>query len=367
MSKCQGVKRATSAQLKLSNFIQTYDFQAGFISDLKNVIDFEVIKGSNLHLGVDPLGGAGVYYWAAIAEKYGINLTVVRSEVDKTFRFMTLDWDGKIRMDPSSKYAMQSLIDLKDDFDIAFAADTDHDRHGIVTRSSGLMPSNDYLAVMAYYLLTNRTSWPDSCAVAKTVVSTSLINKVAKGLNKKVFEFPVGFKWFAQGLKTAEFNFAGEESAGASFSRLDGTVWTTDKDGITAGLLAGEIMARTGKDPAQIYQTLLTNYGAVFSGRLDAPISFKQKKILKQLDETKISINHLAGDKITAVMTKAPANGEPIGGIKIVSEGGWFAARPSGTENIYKIYTESFKSLDHLVEIQQEAQKIVQEIIEPKK
>jgi phosphoglucomutase len=310
-------------------------------------------------MGVDPLGGAGVRYWARIAEHYRLDLTVVNEEVDPTFRFMTLDWDGKIRMDPSSSYAMQRLIGLKDRFDIAFACDTDHDRHGVVTASSGLMPPNHYLAVAIDYLFRHRTRWRGDAAVGKTAVSSAMIDRVALRLGRTLYEVPVGFKWFVNGLMDGTLGFGGEESAGASFSRLDGSVWTTDKDGLVPALLSAEITARTGRDPGDAYRTLTEELGAVFANRVDAPATPEQKKKLGKLDRQQVRITELAGEPVDQILTHAPGNEAPLGGVKVTSPGGWFAARPSGTEDIYKIYAESFHDAGHLDRLIAAAQRIV--------
>jgi phosphoglucomutase len=340
-----------------------HDFVAAYTADLGNVIDMAVIKGANINLGVDPLGGAGVHYWHPIAERYGLNLTVVNELVDPTFRFMSVDWDGKIRMDPSSPYVMQPLIALKDRFQIAGACDTDHDRHGIVTRSVGLLPSNQYLAVMIYYLYQHRPNWSRDAAVGKTVVSSSMIDRVTAKLGRKLNEVPVGFKWFVDGLLDGTLCFGGEESAGASFSRLDGSVWTTDKDGFIPVLASAEITARTGKDPGEIYAELTAEFGAPIYDRVEAPANPEQKARLGKLSAEQIRSTELAGEKIESVLSNAPGNGAAIGGVKVVAASGWFAARPSGTENIYKIYAESFRDEAHLRRIQQEAQAIVDQAI----
>ena len=336
-----------------------YDFLNTYIADLANVVDMDVIRNAKISLGVDPLGGAGVHYWGPIAEHYGLNLTVVNQAVDPTFRFMTVDWDGQIRMDPSSPYAMQRLIGLKDQYDIAFACDTDHDRHGIVTRSAGLLPPNAYLAVAIYYLFQHRPKWPGTAAVGKTLVSSQLIDRVTAKLGRKLYEVPVGFKWFVDGLLDGSLGFGGEESAGASFVRMDGSVWTTDKDGIILALLAAEITARMGRDPGEIYHDLTQEFGEPVYERMDAPATPEQKAILAKLSPEQVQTKELAGERIRAILTTAPGNGAPIGGLKVVAKSGWFAARPSGTEDIYKIYAESFKGMDHLHQIQEEAQSIV--------
>ena len=336
-----------------------HDYMGAYVGDLGNVIDMDAIRGAKIHLGVDPLGGAGVHYWGLIAERFSLDLTVVNDAVDPTFRFMSVDWDGKIRMDPSSPYAMQRLIGLKDSFDAAFASDTDHDRHGIVTRSAGLLPPNHYLAASVFYLFRNRPGWPASASVGKTLVSSRMIDHAAHKLGRGLYETPVGFKWFVDGLLTGELGFAGEESAGASFLRRDGTVWATDKDGIIPALLAAEIRARLGKDPGELYSELASEFGEPVYDRVDAPATPEQKDILKKLSPGQVSSTMLAGEKIEGILTRAPGNNEPIGGIKVEAKSGWFAARPSGTENIYKIYAESFLGQDHLRRIFEEAQGIV--------
>jgi phosphoglucomutase len=319
----------------------------------------EAIRGSTLKLGVDPLGGAGVHYWEPIAARYGLNLSVVNTEVDPTFRFMTADWDGQIRMDPSSTYAMQRLIGMKDRFDLAFACDPDHDRHGIVTPSAGLLPPNHFLAVAIFYLFQHRPKWSKEAMVGKTVVSSRMIDHVVAKLGRKLYEVPVGFKWFANGLFDGSLGFGGEESAGASFLRTDGTVWTTDKDGIVLALLAAEITARMDRDPAEIYQHLTHEFGAPVYDRVEAPATPEQKKRLAKLSPEEVKSKDLAGEEIQAVLTRAPGDNEPIGGLKVSAASGWFAARPSGTEDIYKIYAESFKGEDHLQRILKAAQTIV--------
>jgi len=353
------VKRIGFAAARRAATTHAHDYLQTYVGDLGAVLDLDVIRGSRIRMGVDPLGGAGVRYWARIAEVYRLDLTVVNEEVDPTFRFMTLDWDGKIRMDPSSSYAMQRLIGLKDRFDIAFACDTDHDRHGIVTASSGLMPPNHYLAVAIDYLFRHRTRWRATAAVGKTVVSSAMIDRVSNRLGRTLYEVPVGFKWFVSGLVDGSLGFGGEESAGASFSRLDGTVWTTDKDGLVPALLAAEITARTGRDPGDAYRTMTQELGAVYANRVDAPATPEQKKKLGKLDRQRVRITELAGDPIDQILTHAPGNNAPIGGVKVTSRGGWFAARPSGTEDIYKIYAESFRDPGHLDRLITEAQLIV--------
>lgn len=340
-----------------------HNYLKSYISDLAQVIDMEAIRTSKIHIGVDPLGGAGVHYWKAIAEMYEIHLTVVNETIDPTFRFMTVDWDGKIRMDPSSHFAMQGLIGLKDRFDIAFACDTDYDRHGIVTKSSGLLPPNHYLSAAIFYLFQHRPQWKKEAAVGKTLVSSQMIDRVAKKLGRTLYEVPVGFKWFVDGLFDGSLGFVGEESAGASFVRLDGTVWTTDKDGMILALLAAEMTAKLGKDPGQIYQGLADEFGEPAYGRVEAPATPEQKKILKSLAPENVRSKQLAGENILSILTRAPGNDAPIGGLKVVAKNGWFAARPSGTEDIYKIYAESFLGVEHLDLIFKEAQIIVDEAL----
>jgi phosphoglucomutase len=358
-SGLSGVRRVIFDQAMRASTTHRHDYRTAYIADLGNVLDFETIRAAGLHLGVDPLGGAGVHYWAAIADCYGLNLTVVNKSIDPTFRFMTLDWDGKIRMDPSSSYAMQGLIGLKDKFDVAFACDTDHDRHGIVTKSAGLMQPNHYLAVSVSYLYSQRRNWSVDAAVGKTVVSSSMIDRVAADLGRKLYEVPVGFKFFVDGLLNGSLGFVGEESAGASFLRRDGRVWTTDKDGLIAGLLAAEITARMERDPSEIYRQLTERFGDPVYSRVDAPATREQKAILSKLSADSIQSAELAGEPVTKVLTTAPGDGNPIGGVKVVAKDGWFAARPSGTEDLYKIYAESFKGDEHLKRIQEEAQVIV--------
>jgi len=336
-----------------------HDYRTAYVEDLRTIIDMEAIRNSGIALGVDPLGGAGVHYWEPIAERYGLNLKVVNDVVDPTFRFMTLDWDGRIRMDPSSVYAMQSFLTLKDNFDIAFACDTDHDRHGIVTKSSGLLPPNHYLAVCIHYLFANRPQWGKDAAVGKTVVSSSMIDRVAAKLGRKLYEVPVGFKYFVDGLLHGTLGFAGEESAGSSFLRRDGTVWTTDKDGIIAALLAAEITAKAGKDPGTLYRELTKELGDPLYDRTEAPATSSQKAALEKMTQGSIHVSDLAGEKILTILTDAPGDGNSIGGVKVIAKNGWFAARPSGTEEIYKIYAESFSGKEHLEQIEAEAQVIV--------
>ena len=355
----QGVKRVPFAQARKAATTHDHDYLNTYVADLGNVIDFDVIRGAGVHMGVDPLGGAGVHYWAPIAERYKLDLTVVSDVVDAQFAFMSVDWDGKIRMDPSSKYAMQRLIGLKDKYDVAFACDTDHDRHGVVTRSSGLLEPNHYLSVLTDYLFRHRPHWNSSAAVGKTVVSTALIDRVAQRLQRKLYEVPVGFKWFSAGLFDGSLGFGCEESAGASLLRRDGTVWTTDKDGLVPALLSAEITAREGKDPGELYAQLTGELGKPFSDRVEAAATPEQKARLARLSPDQVKGEQLAGEKIEQVLDKAPGNDAPIGGIKVMAASGWFAARPSGTEAIYKIYAESFKSQSHLQNLLKEAQSIV--------
>jgi phosphoglucomutase len=353
------VKRMPYEKALRSSTTHRHDYLNNYVADLGNVIDMTAIRDSKVRLGVDPLGGAGVHYWAPIAERYGLNLTVVSDVVDPTFSFMTVDWDGRIRMDPSSPYAMQRLIGLKDRFDIAFACDTDHDRHGVVARSTGLLPPNHYLAVSAFYLFQNRPKWGKEIAVGKTVVSSQMIDRVTAKLGRKLYEVPVGFKWFVDGLIDGSLGFVGEESAGATFLRTDGSVWTTDKDGIIPALLAAEITARVGKDPGEVYRGLTDEFGESFSDRVDARATPAEKKLLAKLSPQQVKSKQLAGETIQAILTKAPGNDAAIGGLKVIAEKGWFAARPSGTEDIYKIYAESFRDAKHLQQLIDEAQKIV--------
>jgi len=336
-----------------------YDYVSVYVNDLGNVVDMDAIRAAHLAIGVDPLGGAGVAYWGRIAERYGFALSVLNTCVDPTFRFMTLDWDGKIRMDCSSPYAMAGLIALKDRFDVALACDTDHDRHGIVTRSAGLLNPNHYLAVAISYLFRHLDGWRPDAGVGKTLVSSSLIDRVAASLGRRLFEVPVGFKWFVEGLLEGSLGFACEESAGASFLRRAGVVWTTDKDGIILGLLAAEMTARAGHDPGELYRELTRQFGDPAYERIDAPATAEQKTVLESLAPEQVNATELAGEKIAAMLTTAPGDGSPIGGLKVVTANGWFAARPSGTEEVYKLYAESFLGEDHLRRIQQEAQKII--------
>ncbi len=355
----KGVERIAYAKARRAATTHTHDFIGSYVGDLRHVIDMDLIHGSGIRLGVDPLGGAGVHYWARMADMYKLNLTVVNGEVDPTFRFMTLDWDGKIRMDPSSAYAMHSLIALKDSYDVAFACDTDHDRHGIVTASSGLMPPNHYLSVAVDYLFRQRTGWRADAAVGKTVVSSAMIDRVTARLGRRLYEVPVGFKWYVEGLLDGSLGFGGEESAGASFNRFDGRAWSTDKDGIAAALLSAEITAQTGRDPGKAYRELTHDLGEHFANRVDAPATPAQKKKLAKLDRGQIRSTTLAGETIEQVLTHAPGNDAAIGGVKVVSKSGWFAARPSGTEDIYKIYAESFRDEAHLRELLCDAQTVV--------
>jgi phosphoglucomutase len=354
-----GIKRMPLGQALQARTTHVHDYIAPYVDDLGSVIDMQAIADAGLRLGVDPMGGAGIHYWGPIADRYGLNVDVVNPVVDPTFAFMTVDKDGKIRMDCSSPYAMASLIGLKDDFDIAFGNDPDYDRHGIVAPSSGLLNPNHYLAVAINYLFQYRPNWPVDAAVGKTLVSSSMIDRVAARLERRLAEVPVGFKWFVDGLLTGAYGFGGEESAGASFLRRDGAVWTTDKDGIILDLLAAEITARTEQDPGMHYRGLTDEFGAPVYERMDAPASRAQKAALAQLSPDMITADELAGEPIEAKLTNAPGNGAPFGGLKVVTENGWFAARPSGTEDIYKIYAESFRGEEHLAQIQVEAQAIV--------
>ena len=358
-AKLAGVKRISYEQALNASTTHRHDYLNTYVADLKNVIDMDILRGANLRLGVDPLGGAGVHYWSAIGEHYGLNLEVVNTTVDPTFRFMCVDWDGRIRMDPSSSYAMQGLIGLKERFDVAFACDPDHDRHGIVTPSGGLLAPNNYLAVSIDYLFQNRPLWRADAAVGKTVVSSGLIDRVAARLGRRLYEVPVGFKWFADGLFEGSLGFGGEESAGASFLRLDGSVWSTDKDGLIPSLLAAEMTARTGRDPSQLYQKMTEDLGLPFSTRVDAKATPQQKALLGKLSPEQVKSTSLAGEAITQILSHAPGNNQAIGGLKVMTENGWFAARPSGTEDIYKIYAESFIGDEHLSRLVEEAQVLV--------
>jgi len=355
----QGVKRIPYSRALHASTTHKYDFRKPYIADLGNIIDMDRIRASKLHFAVDPLGGAGVHYWAPIAEQYKLDLTVVSAVVDNTFRFMTVDWDGQIRMDPSSPYAMASLVKMKDKFDISFACDTDHDRHGIVTRSQGLMQPNHYLSACIFYLFQHRAKWPAGARVGKTLVSSQMIDRIAAKINRGLYEVPVGFKWFVDGLLAGTLGFVGEESAGASFLRSNGKVWTTDKDGMIAGLLSAEMTAVMGKDPGQVYQELTAELGNPVYDRVEAKATPEEKKKLSKLSPSMVKQTEMAGEKITGILTTAPGNDAPIGGLKVTTENGWFAARPSGTEDIYKIYAESFKGADHLKTIQEQAQSIV--------
>jgi phosphoglucomutase len=354
-----GVKRVAYSKALAAGTTHKHDYVTAYVEDLKSVIDFDVLAGTTLKLAVDPLGGAGVYYWPRIVERYGLGLEVLNPYVDATFRFMTCDWDGRIRMDCSSPFAMASMIANKDKYDVAFAADTDHDRHGIVTKSSGLLNPNHYLAVSIQYLFTNRPGWSAAVGIGKTLVSSSMIDRVAKGLGRPMLEVPVGFKWFVDGLIDGTLGFVGEESAGATFLRRNGQVWTTDKDGLIPGLLAAEMTARTGKDPGVLYGELTAKYGEPVYQRIDAVATKDQKAKLSKLSAAQVTAKELAGEPITSILTEAPGNHAAIGGLKVTTENGWFAARPSGTEDVYKIYAESFLGADHLKKIQAEAQALV--------
>jgi phosphoglucomutase len=358
-SDLKNVARAAYEKARHAATTHTYDYVASYIGDLGSVVNMEVIRSAKLKIGVDPLGGAGVAYWRPIVERYGVEVEVVNDKVDPTFRFMSLDWDGKIRMDCSSPYAMAGLIALKDRFDIAFGNDTDNDRHGIVTRSAGLMNPNHYLAAAIFFLFTHRSGWQPNAAIGKTVVSSSIIDRVAAKVGRALVEVPVGFKWFVSGLLDGSLGFGGEESAGASFLRQDGTAWSTDKDGIVMGLLACELMARTGHSPSTLYRELTREDGAPVYERIDTPASPEEKDRLSNLSPSDVGASELAGDAIAAILTNAPGNGAPLGGLKVVTSQGWFAARPSGTEAVYKLYAESFRGIDHLRRIQEEAAAIV--------
>ncbi len=362
-SGLDGVKRVLLTKALSATTTHKYDFLGAYVSDLNSVVDMNAVRDAKLKLGVDPLGGAGIDYWPRIAEQYGLDLTIVNKSVDPTFRFMSVDWDGKIRMDPSSPYAMQRLIALKDKFDIAFASDTDHDRHGIVTKTTGLLPPNHYLSVCVDYLFANRPNWSKDVAVGKTVVSSSMIDRVTARLRRRLYEVPVGFKYFVEGLLAGWLGFGGEESAGCSFLRRDGSVWTTDKDGIIPCLLSAEITARVGKDPGEIYQNLTRELGDPVYERIDAPATPDQKAALGKLSPSDIHATEVAGQPILKILTTAPGDRNAIGGIKVIAKDGWFAARPSGTEEIYKIYAESFLGQDDLRKIEQEAQAIVTETL----
>jgi phosphoglucomutase len=358
-AKLTAVKRIPYSTALTAPTTHRHDYITAYVNDLSNVIDFDVLKGTTLKLAVDPLGGAGVHYWPRIAEKYRLPLQILNPNIDATFRFMTTDWDGRIRMDCSSPYAMASMIANKERYDVAFAADTDHDRHGIVTSTTGLLNPNHYLAVCIQYLFTHRPDWSDKVGIGKTLVSSSIIDRVAKGLNRPMLEVPVGFKWFVDGLLDGSLGFVGEESAGATFLRRNGQVWTTDKDGLIPGLLSAEMTARTGRDPGQLYADLTAKYGSPVYERIDAAATKDQKAKLAKLAPSQVIAKDLAGEPITAILTEAPGNHAAIGGLKVTTENGWFAARPSGTEDVYKIYAESFKGKDHLKQIQTEAQSLV--------
>lgn len=357
-----GVRRVSLEKALKKNSTAAFDYVQPYVNELDSIIDMDAIRETGLKIGADPMGGSGLGYWKPIAEKYGLNLEVVNNEVDHTFRFMTVDKDGKIRMDCSSPHAMASLIGLKNQYDIAFGNDTDFDRHGIVTKS-GLMNPNHYLAVAIQYLFQNRPGWSTDAAIGKTLVSSSMIDRVANSIGRTLAEVPVGFKWFVDGLLNGSYGFGGEESAGASFLRKDGTVWSTDKDGIILNLLAAEITAKTGKDPSEHYKELESKFGSPVYERLDAPASLEEKEILKNLSPDQVKADQLAGEPIRKKITRAPGNDAPIGGLKVETENGWFAARPSGTEDIYKIYTESFKGEEHLKQIQEEAISIVNSVL----
>jgi len=358
-AKLQGVKRISYSRALAAETTIRHDYITAYVNDLANVIDFDALSGTALKLAVDPLGGAGVAYWPRIAEQYKLPLEVLNPYVDPTFRFMTLDWDSRIRMDCSSPFAMASMIANKDKFDVAWACDTDHDRHGIVTASTGLLNPNHYLAVCIQYLFMHRPQWSAAVGIGKTLVSSSIIDRVAAGLSRPMLEVPVGFKWFVDGLIGGQLGFVGEESAGATFLRRDGTVWTTDKDGLICGLLAAEMTARTGKDPGQLYNELTAKYGSPVYQRIDAAATKDEKAKLAKLSPSQVSAKELAGEPITAILTEAPGNHAAIGGLKVTTEDGWFAARPSGTEDVYKIYAESFKGPEHLKQIQAEAKALV--------
>jgi phosphoglucomutase len=363
-SRLAGVERIPYEQARRATTTREHDFVTSYVDDLANVLDLDAIRSAGVRIGVDPLGGAGVHYWPRIAERYGLELAVISDVVDKQFGFMTLDWDGRIRMDPSSPYAMQRLLAVKDHFDISFACDTDHDRHGIVCRAAGLLPPNHYLAVAIEYLFKARTAWHAHAAIGKTVVTTSLIDRVAAKLDRRLYEVPVGFKWFVDGLYDGSLGFGGEESAGACFLRRDGTVWTTDKDGIVPGLLSAEITA-TGREPGSRYRDLVAELGEPTATRVEAPATAEQKVALGALAPQQLKLTELAGEPVVRVLARAPGNDAPIGGIKVVTASGWFAARPSGTEDIYKIYGESFRDEDHLHRIMREAQRVVDQALGP--
>ena len=364
LENLKNVKRISFDKALRVSTTHEHDYVNTYVNDLENIIDMNLIRDSKIKMGVDPLGGAGVHYWQPIADRYKIDLTVVSKTVDPTFSFMTVDWDGKIRMDPSSSYAMQQLIKMKNQFDISFACDTDHDRHGIVTKSVGLLNPNHYLSVVVSYLLQHRPLWKNNIAVGKTIVTTQLIERITKKYERKLYDVPVGFKWFVDGLIDSSICFGGEESAGASFSRMDGNVWTTDKDGFVPALLSAEMTARLGSDPGILYKELTGEFGEPFYDRVEAKANPEQKKKLKKLSPSEIKNTEMAGEKITSILTNAPGNDAPIDGLKVSTENGWFAARPSGTEDIYKIYAESFLSESHLKKIMQEAKSIVDAAME---
>ena len=353
------MSRLPTAQALAAATTHEHDYLAAYVADLEVVVDFAVIRRAGIHMAVDPLGGAGVHYWGRIAERYQLDLTVVRDTVDPQFAFMSVDWDGKIRMDPSSPSAMQPLVGLKDAYDVAFACDTDHDRHGIVTRIGGLMEPNHYLAVLVDYLFRHRPGWSQRAAIGKTVVSTSMIDRVATRLGRSLYEVPVGFKWFAQGLFEGSLGFGGEESAGASLLRRDGSVWTTDKDGLVPALLSAEMLAQTGKDPGELYASLTREFGSPVADRREAAATAVQRVKLAKLSAAQVHTDELGGERVDRLLDRAPGNDAPIGGIKVIAPNGWFAARPSGTEPIYKIYAESFRGAEHLQRILTEAQRVV--------
>ncbi|MGO9832476.1 MAG: phosphoglucomutase (alpha-D-glucose-1,6-bisphosphate-dependent) [Myxococcaceae bacterium] len=360
----RGVSRVPFERAQGASTTHRHDYRDAYVGDLVSVLNLEAVKGAHLKMGVDPLGGASVAYWGAIAERYGLDLKVVNPVVDPTFRFMSVDWDGQIRMDPSSPYAMARMVGLRDTFDVAFASDTDADRHGVVSHSQGLLEPNHYLSVAIAYLYAHRPAWKQSVAVGKTVVSSSLMDRVTARLGRRLYEVPVGFKWFVEGLLGGSLGFAGEESSGASFLRRDGTVWTTDKDGIVPNLLAAEMTACTGKDPGEQFVALTAELGTPYSTRIDAPATPEEKAKLAKLSVDAVQESALAGEPITAKLTSAPGNGAPIGGLKVCTASGWFAARPSGTENIYKVYAESFRSPAHLESLVSEAQAMVRAALE---
>jgi phosphoglucomutase len=366
INNLSGIKRMSLDKAMHASTTHRYDYLNAYVNDLGSVIDMDIIKNSTIRLGVDPLGGAGIHYWEPIAARYGLNITLVNKTIEPDFRFMPVDWDGQIRMDPSSPYAMKNLVALKDQFDLAVACDTDYDRHGIVTKNAGLLPPNHYLAAMIYYLFQHRNQWSPDARIGKTVVSSQIIDRVADNIKRKLYEVPVGFKWFSDGLLDRSIGFCGEESAGASFRRINGEVWTTDKDGMIAALLAAEITARTKKDPGEIYAQITRDLGEPVYDRIEAKASPEQKKLLGNLSGDQVHHKDLAGEKILSVITKAPGNNASIEGVKISTKNGWFAARPSGTEDIYKIYAESFLGNEHLHLIEQEAQSIVDDALKQK-